>query len=374
MPVQQLIPSDPVAALEALGIDVARSLGSEVYASCPAQASRHRGGVDHNPSWSINTETGLHNCFSCGYTGTFVSLVSDVLDVNVYRAIKWIRGQGLDIEVLQNLPQRLMPVEEFEPAVVLSREEIELASFGEPLPGPMERRRITQAACDHYGIRWKEDEAGWVLPIRAPEGAVIGYQFKRKKLVRNRPNDVPKSTTLFGLAELEGRRAILVESPLDVARFYSDGIVGAVSSYGVHVSDEQMRLLLDRVDLLMLALDNDYAGRIETRRIITGQSFHEKEDGKFEIRKSVKWSNQLPTVVFDYGETEAKDPGELDRAGLHYGVNHALSTLEWLNGQLTEAHAKRAMAARLRKAPQRPSGATRLLQTAHGRRGPYRRR
>ena len=64
------------ATLTALGIE-GTLRGSELSAPCPMHEDRV-GRPDANPSWSINIDTGLLNCFSCGYRGSVITLIADV--------------------------------------------------------------------------------------------------------------------------------------------------------------------------------------------------------------------------------------------------------------------------------------------------------
>ena len=52
--------------LERLSIEVVSIHGDEIKAHCPAHLER-KGREDTNPSWYINADTGVHNCFSCHF-------------------------------------------------------------------------------------------------------------------------------------------------------------------------------------------------------------------------------------------------------------------------------------------------------------------
>ena len=69
---------DVQKALLRLGIPTDQR-NSELMGICPMHLER-TGREDHNPSWSINLETGVHHCFSCGYKGTLLTLVAEVQD------------------------------------------------------------------------------------------------------------------------------------------------------------------------------------------------------------------------------------------------------------------------------------------------------
>ena len=76
-------------ALERLGIPARRS-GKEWVARCPDPDHE-----DRNPSWRIRDEPGtdrhgLHNCWSCGYSGSLTTLVVEVLGVDARGAREWL--------------------------------------------------------------------------------------------------------------------------------------------------------------------------------------------------------------------------------------------------------------------------------------------
>jgi DNA primase len=79
----------------------------------------------------------------------------------------------------------------------------------------------------------------FILPVRDPDnGKLWGWQEKGKRYFRNVPEGVRKGHTLFGIREFPADSpAVLVESPLDVARLYTVGYRNAVSSFGAGVTD-----------------------------------------------------------------------------------------------------------------------------------------
>lgn len=138
----------------------------------------------------------------------------------------------------------------------------------------------------------------------------MGWQEKNDRWFRNRPNTVPKSTTLFGIDVFPGGRAILVESPLDAVRLYEAGISGGLASFGVQVSDKQMGLLRDRAELTIVALDNDSKGR----RL--------SED----IRNT--YAQRMRIRYFNYeAAPDAKDIGDMTDEQIRYGVDNSYSAI-----------------------------------------------
>lgn len=253
------VPGDVLGALDELGIKVHNLKDGEAWAYCPGHPER-MGRQERRPDkWSVNIETGQHSCFSCDFSGSFVYLVQEVLNVERYAAEEWVRGRGGIERVRRYLSasaDRELPV----PSRAWN--ESRLALFGDPPRGRLEHRRISPGAVSHYGVLWDHEQDNWILPVRDPDTHEFwGYQEKSEDgYFNNKPAGIPKGETLFGIDCLRERTAILLESPLDCLRLYTAGILGGVASYGAKVTTAQMDLLFDRVDVIILGLDNDDAG------------------------------------------------------------------------------------------------------------------
>lgn len=314
---------DMPAALEELGIRVHEVRGDEVWAWCPNDDHEER----RPTHWSINSQTGDHLCFSCGYAGTMEMLVADKLGLrykmkmpdgelapfNLTAAKEWIRERGMSLDALKKLPAWEREAEVYVPPMGESL----LAVYGPPPIEQLERRALEPDSCAAYGVLWDEGEQAWILPVRDPyEHALWGWQIKGPGVFRNYPAGIKKSHTLFGLDAFTGSRAILVESPLDAVRFHTAGIEGALATFGASISETQMRLVLEHADELIVATDNfmtDTAGR------------------KAAIKLLRRYSKRIDMRFLDYTRTEAKDPGDMTDDELHSSVNN--SKHAWLGLQ-----------------------------------------
>jgi hypothetical protein len=239
----------------------------------------------------------------------------DVLKVNGAEAIQWVKRNGLSLDTLDMMPDQ-RPV----PTVFKKRPrmfpEAVLQNFTEPPLEALESRLVTPAAASYYNVLWDPEEDAWVFPIRWPSGVLVGYQWKKGSVMLNEPPRMRKDVTLFGIDVVRpGRRIILVESPIDAVRLYSEGIEGGVSSFGANVSDDQIRLIGEVAATVVIALDNDKPGLKETERLL----------GLLGM--------QVPTFAFNYTKIEAlpgkagKDPGELTRASIYRGLSTAFYSL-----------------------------------------------
>lgn len=303
------IPSDVLAAMYDLGIDVLRVDGDEANAQCYAHFERV-GKYDRHPSWSCNTETGVFHCFSCGWKGPFVLLVSEVLGISWEEAAAWVRKRG-GIQRVNKILGRGR--EEGEPAPERERPEIteaDLALFTSPPEEARKQRGLSLPACEKYGILWDPTREMWIFPIRQADGKLLGWQEKNARHFRNQPFSVKKATTLFGFHLLQpGSTAVLLESPPDCARLLSVGVEGAVSSFGSAVSEIQMQMLFERCEHIVIAMDNDEAGWKSAKEL--------KE----------RYRGMGRRFSFYHYTSAAKDPGEQTGPDIRFGVQHRISPL-----------------------------------------------
>lgn len=248
-----------------LGIEYEEASG-EYRAPCPMHKKR-TGREDHNPSWYISDDKGLHICFSCGYKGNLVGLIADLKGID-YGQAKALVVEGRDEIEASAIRRRLEKATAWVPrrrGTYLP--ESSLAEFDEPPSWALCERRLDAEACREFGVRWSHD-GSWILPIRDPyTDSLMGWQVKSqvtKGFVRNRPNGVRKSETLFGVGipTTSEQDIWVVESPLDAVRLFGMGI-SAMATFGSRVSLKQMGLL-SAYDRIVLAFDNDDAGRQAT--------------------------------------------------------------------------------------------------------------
>ena len=293
--------------LKGLGIETYGARGSEVKGLCPGHLDR-TGKEDRNPSWSINSETGAHNCFSCGFRGGLQYLVSYVNGIPMDQADEWVKTTTSDLSM--RLERALAPAPKKE-EISVDITEANLAAYIDPPKELLAGRGITPEAAKLYGILYDSRKECWILPIRNMSGKLLGWQEKgvHGRYFRNYPAGIQKSHSLFGYQQYEGGPMVVVESPLDVARMASVGVLGGVSTYGTAVSKEQLNVIKG-ADRVIVAMDNDEAGRQ------AAQDF---------LKKSVDmW---FECWFFDYASTGVKDIGGMSKAEIVYGIEHSKHAL-----------------------------------------------
>lgn len=240
--------------LEAAGVQALRVSSKEIHGRCPMHRQR-TGREDRHPSWSINRTTFLHSCFSCGYAGTLTDLLVDLTG-----------SAPVDLEETLNKESFLRRMTEArrDPEETVTPELTEWILSHRTADVPerlLTMRYLRRAAIDRYQVRWDQEFRQWVLPLRGIDGALLGAQYRQKGSVFTLPEGMEKSKTFFGYEVVKHYDyAVLVESPLDAVRLYGLGIP-AFSSLGAWISQEQVRIMARLFSHVILALDNDRAGR-----------------------------------------------------------------------------------------------------------------
>ena len=280
--------------------------GSEVNGLCPMHKTR-TGKEDHRPSWWINSETGAHICFSCGYKGNIYTLISDIKGIDYHDAREYIDDTAeLPIDSLmkriKELPQYVVAEE------TIPMSEARLAVYGEPPDIELKKRFLTREAVNTYGVLWDKTNEAWILPIRDPDTfSLLGWQEKgaRGRFFKNQPAGVKKSKTVFGVQHLNEEYLIVVESPLDVVRLASIGISGAVSIYGAMMSDEQAKIIR-RAKRVAAAFDNDPAGKKACEQI-----------------RDYARKYGFDLLFFNYNGIDVKDVGDMTEVEIIRGLETA---------------------------------------------------
>jgi len=307
---------DVQQALLRLGV-LTEQRNRELQGYCPMHLERV-GREDHNPSWSMNSETGVHHCFSCGYKGTLLTLVAEIKELktswerlDLEAAKEWLRA---NVEV--DFEQLTKQLEEMRESYVslpkpVEMSEARLAVFDSPPDWALQARQLTVNACETYGVKWDRRQEAWITPIRnADTGNLMGWQEKGQsnRTFRNRPTGVKKSTTLFGLDVWATETMLIVESPLDVVKLSSMRLSQGVSTFGASVSSDQVALFR-KAGKLIFAFDNpsiDKAGEKASKEM-------------FSLSKELGFE----CWFFNYASSGVKDIGDMTYEQIEYGIQKA---------------------------------------------------
>lgn len=295
---------DVERVLLSLDVPIVAQRGEEVQGLCPMHKAR-TGKEDHNPSWWINSVTGAHICFSCGYKGNIYTLVADLKGMDYFDAKDYVNSSAeLDVDVLlkriRELPQYISTVEE-----PIAMSEARLAVYTDPPEKELRKRFISVEAAKHHNVLWDKNNEAWIVPIRDPNDyRLLGWQEKgaRGRFFRNQPQGVKKSKTVFGVEVMSTETLVVVESPLDVPRLATAGVAGAISTYGALISEDQVKIMR-RAKKVIAAFDKDDAG-MHANELMRG----------FARKYGIELS------YFNYTGIDVKDPGDMTEQEIHQGI------------------------------------------------------
>lgn len=302
---------DVEKVLLSLDLQLYAQRGAEVNGLCPMH--KHRTGKeDRHPSWWINSETGAHICFSCGYKGNVYTLVSDVKGINYHDARDYVNDkEDMPIDSLMKRIKELPQYVQAEPEQV-PMSEARLAIYTDAPEIELKKRFLTRAAVDTHGVLWDTKNEAWILPIRDPEdGSLWGWQEKgaRGRFFKNQPAGVKKSKTVFGVHIMSSSHdLIVVESPLDAVRLTGLGH-NSISTFGAIISEEQAKIMR-RAPRLIAAFDNDKAGHTANEQIRT---------------LARKYGMELS--YFNYTGIDVKDAGDMTEEEIERGIKTARTSI-----------------------------------------------
>lgn len=240
--------------------------GDEFRAHCPFHQ-------DRTPSFSLNIHSGLGICHKGCWQGNFYDLIERVLNCTPLEAQEWIRSFG-DKKPIEQLSKQLAVELNLVPQV--NPEEVHngwLERFKRldsvVMPIWFHQRGFTWETIRKWDIRYDPIQDAIVIPV-IKEGELIGtiarrYRFEPKYL----NSEFPKREILFGLNHISRseRLIIVVEGPLDCIWVNQCGL-GAVALLGARMGQPQAALLKQKFGEVILALDNDEAGKIGTKEAI----------------------------------------------------------------------------------------------------------
>lgn len=340
-----LVPHELESMLQDLGLRIGRVTEHEVWCLCPAHERRLGKRDNKATNFSVNKNTGDAFCFGCGFQANLQGLVVEVLGVNHWEALTWLREHGASLTEYVQRVNDILDEDEIKrrkasggtrsEAIVTGLAEddpdLEFVLLEEVPDDALASRGLTRESADAYRIRWKDGQ--WVLPFIDARGRVRGWQIKDGSFVNNYPKGrVKKSQYVFGMNTFTpGQRAYIVESPLDAARIHAAGIDGALATFGAGVSRDQVRLIAGATDDVVLVMDNDEAGWRATawlRSVLLPRT------------------RRLYIATYQDALSKAKDPGDLSDKGIELLLETAESALFWRKEDYMETEDVRGLRAR----------------------------
>jgi len=278
-----------VVLQDMLGVGEINENGDELIHRCPLPFGNHRNG-DANPSSSLNKDTLLFNCFTCG-GGSVIWLVQNCLNITREEAIARLMGEvrGTNLVPIEDFIKRLEGV--FQPN---QHERVDIPVYSDTLLRRWERtcdylttRGVSEAVQREMRTGVEENRSEFsksstgehmvtldrvVLP-HFMNGKLIGWVARKIQNVDGVPKyrnskGFPRGAWLYNLDNARAYDEVyVVESPMSVLVLKSRGIDNVVATFGAKVDKQQLNLLrnFSRVNIFM---DGDTPGRMATQHLI----------------------------------------------------------------------------------------------------------
>jgi len=207
---------------------------------------------EKSPSFFINLDTEMFNCFSCGLKGRGIN-----------HLIYEITGQKINVVTLPNF------IKPKDKKLITPRIPILPLAIDNPGQEYLNKRGYVNDTIKAWKLQYWKDENGVIIPIEN-----IGYimrwivppdpKMKYKYIPGTRIE-----TTLFGLTKFktEDNSAILVEGSLDVIWNHQQGFMNTLGILHSDISEIQIKLLKGIVSKVYLMLDSDQPGIEATSKI-----------------------------------------------------------------------------------------------------------
>ncbi len=308
--------SEVLAILRAHTKRVKYPVGDNVSAACPFHRKAD-GSYERHPSFTINVNNGLWQCWACGARG---NLRTFLREVGVPREL--IERQYAPL--LEDLRARAPA--EFDPTRpnVFADEPVDESVLGlfDRCPLPLLEDGFDEELLRRYDVGFDEKHMRITFPMRDLAGTLLGISGRGVLHWQERYKVYDKEYTDFGLPAREQvkkgrvlwnahnvypvqfrarepRPTIVVEGFKACLRMIQHGFLDTVALLGSSLSDQQLWILERMGGPVYLMLDNNEAGFKGT------------------LRAAARTSPSLPTFIVEY---ETEQPDQLTREGAEAAV------------------------------------------------------
>lgn len=278
-----------VVLQDILGVGELIENGDEYIHSCPLPFGMHKNG-DRNPSASLNRDTLLFNCFTCG-GGSVIWLVQNCLNVDRDDAIAILKNEVATLKVVSvedfinklegmfsNAEAKGIDIPHYSenilkrwegPSSYLSERGVSLATQKEMRTG-VESGRLEIARTSQGESVISVDRV--VLP-HFIKGRLSGWVARRLQDIPGLPKyrnskGFPRGSWLYNLDNARLHREVyVVESPMSVLVMKSRGIDNVVATFGAKVDAQQISLLRN-FNHVTVFMDGDAPGWNATSHLV----------------------------------------------------------------------------------------------------------
>ncbi len=275
-----------ITLLEKLGVKTILPSGENVQIGCPfaPYTTKHRSSVDGKPSMGIlvrDDDTCLVNCFTCDYRfGSLVHMFQKLAEFNadwepLVEEAQKIEDVDIDILLGGMSGYRVWGAEQPDETIDPS----EWKPYANLFHGYWTLRGIKKEVAKAWGVGFDRVRKRVVIPVRNKDSDLVGA-VGRTITTEGKPKylnywNFDKGKYLLGEHMVERNTAvILCEGALDAMMLYQhlDELdlldeYSVVASLGAKLTKKQMNRLVQLTNEVVVAFDNDDAGRSGTQQV-----------------------------------------------------------------------------------------------------------
>lgn len=244
-------------------IGIQSESGKEITTYCPFHKNVH------SPSFYINTNTGLWQCFnpSCGKRGNFRQLYKHLTGKSYTN--EWILDP---INLQKELDKSLIKIDEKDE---LSIESIAISDDNCDKLQTLIDRGFDIKILKYFEVGYSTVKDRVVIPVRDQNYKLVGFigrainSWQEPKYLYNK--GFKRAEVLFNLNNAKMSDSVYVcEGSLDAIRIAQSGYINVVATLGAQVSEKQIKMLRRYFDEINIFSDNDDAGHSMRDAIING--------------------------------------------------------------------------------------------------------
>lgn len=291
-------------------VQLTRRSGTNQFGLCPFHSEK-------TPSFSVNSEKQIYHCFGCGKGGGVINFIMEVENLSFPDAVQFLaRRAGMEVPEDsrdENRGRRARMLDLNRDAARFFYEQL-ISPTGKPAQDYVRSRGIT-GMVKPFGLGFAPDSwnaltdamrakgytqpelvaAGLartgknggiydyyrnrlMFPVIDVRGSVIGFSGRilgdGEPKYLNSPDTLvySKSNSLFALNLAKKSKSgyiLLAEGNIDVVSLHQAGFDSAVASLGTSLTAEQARLMARYTNQVVIAYDNDGAGKKAAQRAIS---------------------------------------------------------------------------------------------------------
>ncbi len=308
---QELADRNDIVDVVSSYVRLTKRSGANLFGLCPFHSEK-------TPSFSVSPDKQIYHCFGCGKGGSVINFIMEIENLSFPDAVAFLaRRAGMEVPDDGDRAQR----DRRSRLLELNREAARfyyaalIAPGGKSAQDYIVQRKISPATAKTFGLGFAPDsfyaltdamrEKGYqdfelvdaglananqsgqgvhdgfrnrlMFPVIDVRGNVIGFSGRilgdgEPKYLNSRETPVfSKSRNLFALnlaKKSKNGYILLTEGNIDVVSLHQAGFDSAVASLGTSLTPEQARLISRYTGEVVIAYDNDDAGRKAAQRAI----------------------------------------------------------------------------------------------------------